>query len=247
MLDRSRTNTSRWQWRLDHFLRGAKLGMPIFLGYIPVGAAFGIVATSIGFSTLQAVICSATALAGAGQFIALAQMRAGESLLAVLAATTVVNLRYVLFAATLSPHLRRLTLPKQAALAFTLTDETFAVNINDRQGGLSTASSMAGVGVIAWCGWVVGTALGASMGGLIGDPSRWGVEFAMPAMFSALFVALAQNYRHLIIGCVAGALAIGMPALSFVGIEVPSALYIIVSSMAAATIGALLYPDERWQ
>jgi len=246
MLDRSRTNTSRWQWRLDHFLRGVKLGMPIFLGYVPVGAAFGIVATSIGFSTLQAVICSATALAGAGQFIALAQMRTGESLLAVLAATTVVNLRYVLFAATLSPHLRRLTLPKQAALAFTLTDETFAVNINDRQSGLSTASSMAGVGVIAWCGWVAGTALGASMGSLIGDPSRWGVEFAMPAMFSALFVALAQNYRHLIIGCVAGALAIGMPALSFVGIEVPSALYIIVSSMAAATIGALLYPDERW-
>lgn len=85
------------------------------------------------------------------------------------------------------------------------------------------------------------------MGGLIGDPSRWGVDFAMPAMFSALFVALPQNYRHLIIGGVAGVLAIGMPALSFMGIEVPSALYIIVSSMAAATIGALLYPDEKWQ
>jgi len=221
--------------------------MPIFLGYIPIGAAFGIVATSIGFSTLQAVICSATALAGAGQFIALAQMRAGESLLAVLAATTVVNLRYVLFATTLSPHLRRLSLPKQAALAFTLTDESFAVNINDRQSGLSTASSMAGVGVIAWSGWVIGTGIGASMGDLIGDPSRWGVEFAMPAMFSALFVALAQNYRHLIIGGISGVLAIGMPALSFVGIQVPSALTIIVSSIAAATIGAFLYPNEKWQ
>lgn len=153
MLNRFQTNSfSRRRWQLDHFLRGAKLGMPIFLGYMPVGAAFGIVATNIGFSTLQAVICSATALTEAGQFIALAQMRAGESLLAVLAATTVVNLRYVLFAATLSPYLRRLSLPKQAASAFTLTDETFAVNINDRQSGLPTASSMAGVGVIAWCG-----------------------------------------------------------------------------------------------
>ncbi|MDP2233638.1 MAG: hypothetical protein Q8K89_08385, partial [Actinomycetota bacterium] len=46
------------------FVRGLKLGLPVFLGYMPVGAAFGILATGLGFSTLQACACSATALAG---------------------------------------------------------------------------------------------------------------------------------------------------------------------------------------
>ena len=57
--------------------RGIELGLPIFLGYMPVGMAFGILANERGFTTLQAVVCSATALAGAGQFIALSFMAAG--------------------------------------------------------------------------------------------------------------------------------------------------------------------------
>ena len=51
-------------------------------------------------------------------------------------------------------------------------------------------ASMAGVGAISWTGWVLGTLLGAVGAQWIGDPSRFGVGFAMPAMFTALFVAL---------------------------------------------------------
>ena len=93
--------------RMSRFWRGIRLGIPIFLGYMPVGMAFGVLAATLGFSVVQAVTCSATALAGAGQFIALSLMRAGEAAFAVIAATTVINLRYVLFAATISPHLKK--------------------------------------------------------------------------------------------------------------------------------------------
>lgn len=226
------------------FLRGLRIGMPIFLGYVPVGAAFGIIATSIGFSIVQAVTCSATALAGAGQFIALSQLKAGEGLIGVLAATTVVNLRYVLFGATISPHLKDVRLPGQAALAFSLTDETFAVNINDRRQGRSTAWSMAGVGAISWTGWVLGTLLGAAATELVGDPSRWGVEFAMPAMFTALFIALAEDRRQVIVGLAAAAIALALPTMSSVGIHVSGAWFIIIASTCAATIGALLFKTD---
>ncbi len=226
------------------FLRGLHIGLPVFLGYVPVGAAFGVIATSIGFSVVQAVVCSATALAGAGQFIALSQLRAGEGLFGVLAATTVVNLRYVLFGATMSPHLRGLGLPGQAALAFSLTDETFAVNINDRREGLSTAWSMAGVGAVAWAGWVLGTLLGAGAAGLVGDPSRWGVEFAMPAMFTALFVALAEDRRQLTVGAVAAAIALALPAMNSLGIQISGAWFIIIASTGAASLGTLLFRSE---
>ena len=60
----------------------------------------------------EAVVCSATALAGAGQFIALAVLASGAGVAAVLVATTIVNLRYVLFAATLSPYLHGVSTPE---------------------------------------------------------------------------------------------------------------------------------------
>jgi 4-azaleucine resistance transporter AzlC len=227
--------------RRARFVRGISLGMPIFLGYVPVGAAFGIIATSIGFTAAQAVVCSATALAGAGQFIALNLMKEGAAVLAVVAATTVVNLRYVLFGATLSPHLKGMPLGSQAVLAFTLTDETFAVNVADRRSGASSGASMAGVGAIAWTGWVAGTATGALAASLIGDPTRWGVEFAMPAMFTALLIALAEDRRHVVAAALAGALAVGLPALAAIGIVIPSSWLIVIASMAAATIAAVAF------
>ena len=211
---------------------------------MPVGAAFGIIAVSLGFSNSQAVACSAIVLAGAGQFIALSLMKTGEGIIAVLAATTIVNLRYVLFGATLSPYLRGMPLRYQTILGFTLTDETFAVNIADRRADLSTGASMVGVGAIAWVGWVAGTFLGATATGLIGDPTRWGVEFAMPAMFTALFVALAEDRRHVIIGVLAGIVTIALPLLEHVSIEVPAAWHIVIASVLCATIATVVFRDE---
>lgn len=224
--------------------RGMKLGLPIFLGYLPVGMAFGILANTLGFTTLQAVLCSATALAGAGQFIALSLMGAGATVFGVLLATTVVNLRYVLFGSTLSPHLHGVDLKTQAFLAFTLTDETFAVNVADHKTGLSTPASMAGVGLTAWIGWVLGTLVGAVGAEWIGDPTRFGVGFAMPAMFTALFVALAENRRHVVIGVVAGLIALSLPLLSAVGVTLSASWFIVLASMSAATVGAVIWRED---
>lgn len=224
--------------RAHRFRRGLKLGLPIFLGYVPVGAAFGVLARTMGFTVLEACLCSATALAGAGQFIALSLMAGGAGALTTVIATSVVNLRYLLFGTTLSPHLHGVSLTSQSWLAFTLTDETFAVNIADRREGLSTPASMAGVGAIAWAGWVTGTALGAAGAQWIGDPTRWGVDFAMPAMFAALFVALAEDRSHVVVGLLAGAIALSLPLLSGVGLTVSPSWYVVIASMGAASIAA---------
>lgn len=230
--------------RLSRFLRGCKLGLPIFLGYAPVGAAFGVLARSLGFSVFAATICSATALAGAGQFIALSILATGSGAIAALLATTVVNLRYVLFATTLSPDVAGVRLPVLAWLGFTLTDETFAVNVADVRQRESTPASMAGVGFIAWCGWVLGTIAGAVSAGWIGDPTRFGVDFAMAAMFSALFVALAEDRRHIVVGIVAGVLALALPLLTAAGIPLPSGSFVVIASMLAAGAAAVVFRER---
>lgn len=221
--------------RRGSLLRGIRLGFPIFLGYVPVGMAFGILATTAGFAPIQAVACSATALAGAGQFIALAVMKTGGAVLAVIAATTIVNLRYVLFGATVSPYLTETPLLGQAALAFSLTDETFAVNISDLHSGAADEFSMAGVGAISWVGWVVGTAVGAYAASLVGDPSRFGVDFAMPAMFTALLVGQVESRKHLVVAAIAGVLAVALASV------LPDKWYLVVASIVAATIAAVVY------
>ena len=227
----------------SRFLRGVRLGIPILLGYLPVGIAFGVLATTLGFTVVQAVTCSATALAGAGQFIALSLMQAGEAAVAVVIATTVVNLRYVLFAATLSPYQKGMSLARQSVLAFTLTDETFALNISDLRQGTATGASMAGVGAIAWVGWVAGRLIGAVAAGWIGDPEAWGVGFAMPAMFTALFIALADDTRHVLVGLAAGAIMVALPALEGFGIAIPPAWYVIIASVTCATFAAVVFDD----
>jgi 4-azaleucine resistance transporter AzlC len=223
--------------------RGVGLGFPIFLGYMPVGIAFGILARTLGFTVFEACLCSATALAGAGQFIALSFLAAGAGAAGVLIATTVVNLRYVLFASTLSTYVRDASTPMHAALAFSLTDETFAVNIADHRQGLATPASMVGVGAVAWTGWVLGTLVGAVGAGWIGDPARFGVGFAMPAMFTALFIALAEDWHHVVVGIVGGVILLALPLLGAVGMHLESSWYLVIASMAAASVGAVLWRE----
>lgn len=230
--------------RRSRFYRGIRLGFPVFLGYMPVGMAFGVLARTLGFSVFEAAVCSATALAGAGQFIALSLMSTGAGVFSTLAATTVVNMRYLLFGTTLSTHLKKVRFPTDAWLAFTLTDETFAINVSDQRRGTATPASMAGVGAISWVGWVLGTVIGAWGAAWIGDPQRWGVDFAMPAMFTALFIALAENRRHVITGLVAGTIALGLPLLARLGVGIPSSWTVIIASMGAATLATVVFSHE---
>lgn len=204
--------------------------MPIFLGYLPIGMAFGIAATALGFTVAQAAACSGLVIAGAGQFIAVETLRGGGGLAAALIATGVVNLRYVLFSATMAPRFANYPRWQQLLLAFTLTDETFAVNVSDSREGRADAWSMIGVGAISWLGWTLGTSIGGLAGAAIGDPRAWGVDFAMPAMFTALLVGQVTGRRELIAAGVAAALALSA------SLVLPGEWAIIVASMGTATL-----------
>jgi 4-azaleucine resistance transporter AzlC len=220
--------------RSSRFRRGVKLAMPVFLGYVPIGAAFGVIATTAGFSVWQALGCSAFVFAGAGQFVAAKLLRDGAGIAAVLIATGVLNLRHILFGATVARYLHETPRRLQVPIAFTLTDEVFAVNITDLQAGTGDDYSMIGAGVTAWTGWVLGSSIGAAAATLIGDPTKWGVEFAMPAMFTALLVAQVTSRRR--------AVAAGVAAVACLGFSLvlPGAWPAIGAAMLAATVMAVM-------
>jgi 4-azaleucine resistance transporter AzlC len=214
---------------VSRFLRGVRLGTPVFLGYMPLGMAFGLMAVAAGFTVAQATACSALVIAGAGQYLAIRMIAAG-GLATTLIAVGVVNLRYLLFSASIAPHLGGVPRWHQGLLAFTLTDETFAINAADAREGRADRFSMLGVGAISWVGWTLGTLIVSLAGSAIGDPSAWGVGFALPAMFTALLVGQLTGKREY----VAAALAAGSAlALS---VFVPRDLALVAAAIVSATV-----------
>ncbi|GAB4281739.1 MAG: AzlC family ABC transporter permease [Coriobacteriia bacterium] len=221
--------------RKGQFIRGVKVGFPIFLGYLPVGLAFGIVAVQAGFSVPQAVACSAIALAGAGQFIGVSLVAAGAGLAEILVTNAIINIRYLLFGATIAPGLRGVPLWQHVLLAHTLTDETFALNTTEMRRGAATSWTMLGVGAVSWTAWVGATAVGALATSSIGDPSRWGIDYAMPAMFTALLVGQVESGRHLFTAGVAVVLTI------CAALVIPGSWSLVAASVGAATVASVVF------
>ncbi|MCL2324234.1 MAG: AzlC family ABC transporter permease, partial [Actinomycetia bacterium] len=193
----------------------------------------------------EALLASAGAIAGSGQFVALSTLLAsGGHAAAALIASSVVNLRYLLFSATMSPHVRKVKPPLLLGwLAFLLTDETFAINMAEIKEGTSSHIRQAGVGLASWVGWVSGTALGAFGATFVKNADRFGVNFAMPAMYAALFVALARNSKEVLCGIGSAALVVALYILAATKILViPSYWYIVIAALVAATVATIIWP-----
>ena len=143
------------------FLRGMRLAMPVVLGYIPVGFAFGVLAVQAGMNPLTVGLMSYFVYAGSAQLIAADMLAGGAGTASIVFTTFIVNLRHLLMSAALAPYLRRWGRPLQAWFCFEMTDETFAANMNRFAGAGVNAGEAFGLNTFAHAGWVVGGVAGA--------------------------------------------------------------------------------------
>ncbi|MGE5653154.1 MAG: AzlC family ABC transporter permease, partial [Bacillota bacterium] len=87
---------------------GARAALPIVLGYVPIGLAFGVLAVQQGLGVPGIFLMSLIVYAGSAQFIATGMLAAGASPTAIIATTFLVNLRHLLMSASMSAHLRHI-------------------------------------------------------------------------------------------------------------------------------------------
>jgi 4-azaleucine resistance transporter AzlC len=114
--------------------QGINDSIPIILGYLPLGLAFGVLANEVGMSIIQATMMSVLCFTGAGQYIAIGVMQAGGAVFTIILANVLVNLRYLLFSTSLVPYLKeRVPTAIGSVLSYGLTDETYAVAMNRYQ------------------------------------------------------------------------------------------------------------------
>ena len=221
--------------RFAQIVAGIRMGFPIVLGYLPLGFAFGVLAVKSGIAPFWAIAMSVLVFAGAGQLIAAGMVGVGASVLSIVVANFMVNLRHILMSAALSPYLGRLSKIQRVLFGMEITDETFAVHSTAFRNGVDIyPARLFACNMTAHLGWISGTAIGAFSGGLVADVRPWGLDFALPAMFIALLVPLCWERLHLLIVMVSALLSIGLNMVGF------GRWSVIVATMMAATLGLYL-------
>jgi 4-azaleucine resistance transporter AzlC len=220
------------------WLRASREGLPIMLGYLPVGFAFGVLAQKVGLDLAGTLLMSVIVYAGSAQLIGVGLIGAGLSPVSIIVTTFIVNLRHLLMSAALSPHLRSWRAGRIALFAFELTDETFALHSQrfsrEEPDTPQRVRDTLLINGTVHAAWVLGSWLGFSAGTLIPDVKPVGLDYALPAMFITLLVGQVKSRLHFFVALLAGGLSV---ALLFLGFD---QFNVIVATVATAALGALL-------
>jgi 4-azaleucine resistance transporter AzlC len=213
--------------------------LPVILGYLPVGFAYGVLAANAGLSIMQTLAFSIFVYAGSSQLIAVGLIAQGIHPLSIVLTTLIVNLRHLLMSASLSPHMKQWTRFEVAGFCFELTDETFAVHSLRFKKSEDSARPSIQVNLICQLAWLVGSLLGVLAGDAISDVKPFALDYALPAMFIALLLLQATNWRHVVVALVGGALSLTLWAAGLTQWNV------ILAAVAAAMLGAVLETTRK--
>ena len=209
--------------------------LPITAGIIPFGLTCGIMGRTAGFSTFEITFMSMTVFAGAAQFMSIAMINSGITSWGVLVFTTfLINLRHLLMGASLSPYLFKQTQTLQYLLAFSMTDESYALTTNRIEKKGYDPYYQLGVSFFLYIMWVSSTFLGAFLYHNIPNPLEWGLDFIIPLTFLVLLMPRLINRTALIVALVSAQTAV-LGAL-----YLPGKWYIIIAAVAASTVGGLI-------
>lgn len=220
---------SRREW-----LHGARDSLPLALSAFAYAIGFGVLARAAGLTVPETSLMSALVFAGASQFAALPLLSAAAAPATIIATTAAINLRHLLMGVSLTRALRGVSRPLLAAVAFGLSDETYALVMGRAQRQPLSPAYILGSFLALYVGWNAGTVLGAGLGALIGPPERYGLDFAVTAVFIALLTFFIESRPGWTVLGVAAAISIGGVLL------LPGNTHLIAAGVGGSVVGAAL-------
>ncbi|MFC4702774.1 MULTISPECIES: AzlC family ABC transporter permease [Paraburkholderia] len=221
----------------------------MMIGSAPFGVIFGTLVTSGPLSLWHGQLMSLAVFAGSAQFIALGLIAAHASFAVIWATTLIVNLRHVLYSATLAPYVSHLPMRWRLVLGGLLTDEVFAVSwayFRRHAPGDVSPWHFLGSGLSMYLNWQLWTAAGLLFGAAFPGLQSLGLDFAMVATFIAIVVPQLVAVRYLAAAATAGTLAffwqgwpykLGLLGAVFAGVAVGVALSLPRKPRASAAAG----------
>lgn len=211
-------------------LRGARDTLPLLPGVMPFGLVYGITARAAHIPAGLTQAMSAIIFAGSAQFAVITLVAAGTPVLIVVLTAAILNLRHLLYSASLATTLYATPRRWRLLVAYLLTDETYGTVIG-RAGALlprARAAYVIGSGACLWTTWQLSTLMGLLAGAQI--PASWSLDFAAPLTFIALLVPLLTD-RSSVWAAVAAACAAGL------ALGAPLKLGIVAAACAGVAAG----------
>jgi 4-azaleucine resistance transporter AzlC len=208
--------------------------IPLLIGVFPFGMIYGALALNAGLSTAEAQMMSSIVFAGSAQFITAQLVHEATPGLVIVLTIAVLNLRHMLYSASLAPYLASLPTRWKVLLSYLLTDEAYAPTIlYYEKNGITPYAHwfLFGAGCSLWVTWQVSTALGIFLGTAI--PESWSLDFALPLTFIAMVVPVLKNQP-----AIAAALSAGVVAL--VAFSLPFKLGLILAALIGILVGTIL-------
>jgi branched chain amino acid efflux pump len=197
------------------FLGGVKALLPILLGVIPFGMISGIAVTQARIPPVSGFVMSLLVFSGAAFIVALQLIGSGAPALIVLFSALLVNLRFMIYSASLAPLLRNVPAAWKSTLAYVLSDQAYAASINHLTGQPTSPIAwlhLLGSGLAMWLAWQISVAIGILAGARL--PASWSLEFTIPLTFLALAVpAIKDRFTAAaaLVAAVVAVLASGAP------------------------------------
>jgi predicted branched-subunit amino acid permease len=199
---------------------GAKAVAPMLVGVIPFGLVAGATPATNGLGGGAAIGLSTIVFAGASQLAAAEALADGSTALVAVVAACTINLRLLLYSASIAPHLASVSLRRRLLVGYLLTDQAYAVSItrwtreaDDEAAGGPPAPGLdhkvpyyLGAALLLWGNWQVCTIIGILIGSAV--PESLPLDFAVPLVFLVLLVPAISSKPAAVAAMVGGLAAL---------------------------------------
>lgn len=191
------------------FWSGVRDEVPLMFGVVPFGLVFGVLGIESGLTPMQTIMLSTILFGGASQIVFVQLWAAGVPALIVGGSVCVINMRHLLYSASMAAYLRPLPLRWRLLLGYLLTDEAYAISIKRFRHEPAAPHQhfhLLGSGLLLWLSWQFATIFGVFIGETI--PESWSLSFAIPLTFIAVVAPILKSRADLAAAVTAGSLAI---------------------------------------
>ncbi|AFR48031.1 putative branched-chain amino acid permease [Gordonia sp. KTR9] len=160
------------------------------LSVLVIGTSYGVAAHGAGLALWQIVLVATVVLAGSSEFVFVGILAAGGVPILAALAGLLVNTRNFGYGLAVGKHLRGT--PEILLGAHLINDETAALATAESDPRRARAAFLlCGLGVLV--AWPAGAALGATLGGVVADPGKLGLDAAFPALLAALAIPALRD------------------------------------------------------
>ena len=218
-------------------ISGVKAILPVLLGVFPFGMISGVAAVGVGIPAGISLAMSFIIFAGASQLAAVQLLGEGAPILVIIFTALIINLRFVMYSASIAPYFQRIPTQWKGLLAYLLTDQAYAVAVTHFQKNPELKHKrwfFLGAALPIWITWQFGSFLGVFLGAQV--PSSWSLDFTIPLTFMALAVLAIKDRAT-----VAAALSAGLVAVAAAGL--PFNLGLLSAVLTGIVVG--LFVESR--